>query len=272
MLFTIRARLKAFIIWGIVKADSDTFRDPTFIAFKSGVIVSHMKSASEFFSSIRDLVNQHADDNSSSAVDSAWLGSALPKNFTNVTHGIEALGLDILNATGSVRTIFDPSKPSGLNNGKGKESDSKDWVESDTDEQLMLFVPFQSAVKLHSIHITSLPPTTDEDEEDDEDDETPSRPETVKLFCNTHQILGFDEADEREATQVVNLKPEDWNEEGTAVITTKFVKFQNCSGLTIFFVDVEREGGNKVRVDRLRMVGEVTVEKIDMTKLKQQEE
>jgi len=256
-----------------VEADSDTFRDPTFIAFKSGVIVSHMNSASEFFSSIRDLVNQHAGDSSSSVVDSAWLGSVLPKNFTNITHGIETLGLDILNATGSVRTIFDASKPSSLSNGKGKESDSKDWVESDTDEQLMLFVPFQSAVKLHSIHITSLPPTVDEDEEDDEDedDEAPFRPGTIKLF-NTHQILGFEEADERQATQVVNLNPEDWNEEGTAVITTKFVKFQNCSGLTIFFVDVEREGGKKVRIDRLRMVGEITVEKVDMTKLKQQEE
>jgi hypothetical protein len=233
-----------------------------------------MSGVTELIEKLPDLsktIESSADGGASSS-DSYWLGAPITaKNYSNITSSVETSGLDIMNANtaiGSARILFEGTKPSGLSNkGKGK-GEVNDWVESDTDEQLMLFVPFQAAVKLHSVQITSLPPPVDEDEDDDE---APSRPKTIKLFCNTHNILGFEEAEEREATQVVELKPEDWNNDGTAVIPTKFVKFQNCSGVTIFFLDVEREGGEKVRVDRIRVIGENMGEKIDMAKLKQEE-
>ena len=208
-----------------------------------------------------------------------WLGAAIAaKNYSNITSNVELTGLDLLNASaalGGPRTLFEGTKPSALGKkGKGKAEGKGDWVESDTDEQLMLFVPFQSAVKLHSIQITSLPPPSgggsNDSDDDDDDDELPSRPKTIKIF-NAHHILSFDDAEDRVATQEVELKPEDWNANGTATIATKLVKFQNCSGVTFFFRNVEREGSEKVRIDRLRMVGEVVAEKVDLTKLKQEE-
>lgn len=198
----------------------------------------------------------------SNTTDSSWLGAPIStKNYSNITQSIELQGLDILNANaslGGARSLFEASKPSG----KGA-----DGVESDTDEQLMLYVTFHGTVKLHSIHITSLASA----DEGEDDDEAPSRPRTIQLFCNTHQILSFEDAEDRVPTQIIELKAEDWKD-GTAVITTKFVKFQNCSAFTMFFVEAERPGAEHIRVDRIRVVGEVMGEKLDMNKLKQQEE
>lgn len=187
---------------------------------------------------------------------SEWLPKPLPKNTYNITDAIETPRLEMLNSTDNVKVLFGRSKP------EGKEGD---YVVSDTDEQLMIFIPFQSAVKLHSLQLTSL--ASSDMEEDD--DEVPSRPKTVKLYVNTSQVLGFDEAEGREATQTVELE---WDSEGNAVVMTRFVKFQQCAGVTVFFVDVEREGAEKCRVDRVRVVGEKMGEKVDMTKMKQQEE
>jgi hypothetical protein len=224
-----------------------------------------MEGVTSLLSSLPELSKSLAASDTAAAgpsADTMWLGSPLSaKNYANITGSVELPGVDILNANtslGAARVLFDAKKPSG---------DPADGVESDTDEQLMLFIPFQTAVKLHSIQITSLAPGVDAEDED-----APSRPATVKLFCNTHHIVGFEEAEEREATQTVTLEPKDWNKDGTAVINTKFVKFQNCSALTIFFVDVEREGAEKVRVDRIRLIGEVMGEKVDMSKLKQEQE
>ena len=50
--------------------------------------------------------------------------------------------------------MFEDSKPSGLLKGKAAEKPAKDWVESDTDEQLMLFLPFQSTLKVHTLQVS----------------------------------------------------------------------------------------------------------------------
>lgn len=168
---------------------------------------------------------------------------------------------------GSARILFDAMPPSRRTiSGKGKGKDSSedpDWIESDTDEQLMLFIPFQSTVKIHTIQFTSCPP----DPEDEDDSDTPSRPRTIKIFPNTPNILSFDDALEGTAVQTIELKPGDWDKNtGTADVPMRFVKFQNVSSMTIFFVDVEKEGAEKVRVDRIRLIGECG-EKKEMGKL-----
>ena len=180
------------------------FRDPTFLAFKNGTIVSRMSGVQELVKAIRGLLGHLSSGSSSSGASGSsggaaagaedsnvshhWLGAAITtKNYSNITSNIEDTRLDILNANtalGGPRRLFEGTKPSALDNkGKGKAEEKGDWVESDTDEQLMLFVPFQSAVKLHSIQITSLPPPPpppsggdDDDDYDDDDDELPSRP------------------------------------------------------------------------------------------------
>ena len=193
---------------------------------------------------------------------STWRAASLPKGYSDITDQVDIRGLDLLNSDsecGTVRTLFDGSKPSSLEDSKGKgksngDADKKDWVQSDTDEQLMLFVPFMSTLKVHTLHITSLPPKGD--------DEAPMRPKTIQIYSNRAHVLGFDEAEDLPATQSLTLGPRDYDEKtGTANVELRFVKFQNVTSLVIFVVD-GIGSGEKVRIDRLRIVGE-TGEKRD---------
>ena len=181
---------------------------------------------------------------------------------------MDVRGLDLLNSDsdyGTARTLFESSRPSALNSGNGKgkgpangDEEKKDWVESDTDEQLMLYIPFMSTLKVHTLHITSLPPKDGED--------VPMRPKTIQIYSNRAHVLGFDEAEDVAATQKITLTPRDWDEKtGTAKVELRFVKFQSVTSLVVFVVDGEGDG-EKVRVDRLRIVGE-TGEKRDPGKL-----
>lgn len=88
-----------------------------------------------------------------------WRIGTLPKGYSDVTDQVDIKGLELLNADsefGSVRTLVDTSKPSALSKGKDTDSRAKDWVVSDTDEQLMLYMPFQSMLKVHTIQVGSI--------------------------------------------------------------------------------------------------------------------
>jgi hypothetical protein len=94
---------------------------------------------------------------SGSSGDSAWLSGELPRGMSDVTDQVDLKGLELLNSDsdfGTVRTLVERSAPTSLKN-KGKEAEGKekDWVESDTDEQLMLFMPFQAMLKVHTIQV-----------------------------------------------------------------------------------------------------------------------
>jgi hypothetical protein len=204
----------------------------------------------------------------SSSSGGKWLGAGLPRGYSDVTDQVDVRGLDLLNADsefGGVRTLFETTAPSSLGKGKGAASGSdtkKDWVESDVDEQLMLYIPFTSTVKVHTIQLTSLPPKSD----DEDDDEIPLRPKTIHLYTNKQHNLGFEEAEEIPATQTIELKASDWDEKtGTAKLELRFVKFQNISSLVMFVVDGDGSG-ERTRIDRVRIIGEAG-EKRDMGKL-----
>lgn len=92
---------------------------------------------------------------SSSTAGIAWKGADLPRGYTDISDSVDVRGLELLNADDthfSVRNLFNKSKPSALSKDKAS-SEEKDWVESDTDEQLLLYAPFNSAVKLHTIQV-----------------------------------------------------------------------------------------------------------------------
>jgi len=126
----------------------------------------------------------------------------------------------------------------------------------------MLFMPFQSTLKVHTIQIPSLPPASEDD------DEVPMRPKTIQLYTNRAHILGFEEAEDVPAAQSITLESKDWDATGTATLSLRFVKFQNVTSLVLFIVDGDGEG-EKVRVDRIRLIGETgekrdgKIEKID---------
>ncbi|KAK4697972.1 thioredoxin 1, partial [Lecanoromycetidae sp. Uapishka_2] len=242
---------------------------PTFIVFKNKEIVENMKGADpRKLQGVVKKLSAEADSDGTngfgetSGSSSSWTAMNPPKGYSNVTDQVDVRGLDLLNADsecGTARTLFDGSMPSSLDTGKGKEKatsneeEGKDWVESDTDEQLMLYIPFMSILKVHTLLITSLPP---------KEDDAPMRPKTIQIYSNRSHVLGFDEAEDLPATQTITIAPGDWDEKtATAKTELRFVKFQNVTSLVIFVVDGEGDG-EKVRIDRLRIVGE-TGEKRD---------
>lgn len=258
---------------------------PTFLVFKNTKEVSRIRGAdpAKLSEAVRKLAAE-ADASSSGAagfdeasgsgsVGGTWRGvAALPRGYTDVTDQVDVRNLDMLNGDGdfgSARVLFESGRPSGLSSkakGKGKEQQDgagskHDWVESDTDEQLMLYMPMQATLKIHTMHITSLAGATDGG-----DNEAPMRPKTLRLYVNRAHVLGFEEAEDVPATQVIELRPSDWDAEtGTAAVELRFVKFQNVSSLVMFVVDGEGSG-ERCRVDRLRFIGE-TGEKRAMGKL-----
>ena len=198
----------------------------------------------------------------------SWLGAAAPQGYGDVTSEVDVRGLDLLNSSsefGGARSLFQSSQPATLEAGKGKskatqQDEGKDWVQSDTDEQLMLYIPLQATIKVHSLHITSLP------QKAEEDDEAPMRPKTIKLYTNRTNVLGFDEADDLAETQAFTLNTSDWDEKtGTVVLPLRFVKFQAVYSLVVFVVDGDGDG-EAVRLDRMRIFGEVG-EKRDQGKI-----
>ncbi|KAK2789603.1 hypothetical protein FQN52_005942 [Onygenales sp. PD_12] len=255
---------------------------PTFIIFKNGSVAHSIRGANpqllmakvqEFASSIgsSDGNNGNNGAESSGEAGSCWLGGSTPKGYSEISDQIEIKGIDLLNCDNEIgpgRSLFAPEKPSGLsaaggNDGKGKAkaSTAADWVESDTDEQLMLYMPFQSSLKVHSLQITSLPPAAGED-----DEEVPMRPKTIKLYTNRAHIIGFEDADDETPTQEVELAAKDWDAKtGTANVELRFVKFQRITSLVVYFVDGDGDG-ERIRVDRVRIFGEAG-EKRDMGKL-----
>lgn len=237
---------------------------PTFMVFKSGreskrIRGADMKALDQAVKQIAQESAQAAHDqeegaSAAAASGAGWMGAGLPRGYGDVTDAVDQLNLDFLNLdseAGGARAIFETSKPSSLGaKGKAAEGAKKDWIESDTDEQMMLFMPFQSTLKLHTLHITSLPPS------DGDDDETPGRPRTLQLYTNRSHTLGFDEADGEPATQKIELSEDSWDKEtGTAKVELRFVKFQNISSLVIFVVDGDGDG-EKTRIDRLRLIGD----------------
>ena len=259
---------------------------PTFMIFKSGQVVEKVKGADP--RKLQDVVKKLAAEaeggpsssgfGGATGSGSSWRVGDLPGGYNDVTDQVDIKGLELLNADsdfGTVRTLVDSGKPTGLQKGKASGTASKDWVESDTDEQLMLFMPFQCTLKVHTLQvrlcdtvtkdstnilqITSLPPTADDD------DEVPMRPKTIQIYSNRAHILGFDEAEDIPATQSITLEAKDWDETGTATLSLRFVKFQNISSLVLFIVDGDGDG-DRVRLDRIRIIGE-TGEKRELGKL-----
>ncbi|KAI9845475.1 MAG: hypothetical protein M1837_004813 [Sclerophora amabilis] len=273
---------------------------PTFMIFKNAKAVSTIRGADprKLSEAVQKLATEAESNGSASSGGfgeatgsggDTWMGATPPRGFKDVSDQVDIKNLDLLNADsdfGNVRTLFEKGKPTGGTKaagavkGKGKSTETAaaaaggqgerkpDWVESDTDEQMMLFMPFQSTLKVHSLHITSLPPTrsASADGEDDDDDEIPMRPKTISVYSNRAHVLGFEEAEDIPATQTITLSPGDWDEKtGTAKVELRFVKFQNVTSLVVFIIDGDGES-EKVRVDRLRIIGE-SGEKREMGKL-----
>ena len=114
------------------------------MVFKNKQAVTTIQGANpqKLQQAINKIAQEADSDGGSSTSGFGWTGLSLPKGYGDVTDQVDVLGLDLLNSDsdyGNARTFFDGSSPSTLQvgKGKGKEETKKDWVQSDTDEQLV---------------------------------------------------------------------------------------------------------------------------------------
>jgi len=123
------------------------------------------------------------------------------------------------------------------------------YLESDADEQLIINIPFNQPVKLHSLKIKGP---------------ADSGPKTVKVFINQPSTLDFDQASQMEPTQLLELTQKQV-EEGE-IIGLRFVKFQNVQNVQFFIAD-NQSGSDKTRISMLKIFG-TPINATDMTQFK----
>ncbi|XP_068635591.1 PITH domain-containing protein At3g04780 [Aristolochia californica] len=134
---------------------------------------------------------------------------------------------------------------------QGYREDEGLCLESDADEQLLIYIPFTQVIKLHSVVVEGP-------EEDG--------PRTVKLFANKEH-MGFSNVNDYPPSDSITLTPD--NLKGKPV-TLKYVKFQNVRSLTIFIED-NQSGADITKVQKIALYG-TTVETTDMKGLKKIED
>jgi len=111
------------------------------------------------------------------------------------------------------------------------------YLESDCDEQLIMNLGFNQALKLHSMKINCT---------------TGNGPKNIKVFINQPRTLDFDSATSMEPLQMIELSKDDLNEDG--VIPLKYVKLQNVMNFTLFVKD-NQSGDETTRIDNLVLLG-----------------
>lgn len=77
----------------------------------------------------------------------------------------------------------------------------------------------------------------------------------IHLYINRPQNMDFGEADGTDPTQAITLTDADWNEEGTANVPLRFVKFQKTTTLIVYVQKGDGEA-ETVRLDRLKLIGD----------------
>jgi hypothetical protein len=135
---------------------------PTFIVYRNGQVADRVQGANP--RKLQMIIKELSDEanaasatagegsGSSGAESAVWRGAALPRGYTDITDQVEMRRCDLLNSDDSLRVLFDPVRPSALDKGKAKAG-TKDWIETSTDHQLLLFMPFRSVLKLHTLQV-----------------------------------------------------------------------------------------------------------------------
>ncbi|KAJ3216145.1 hypothetical protein HDU67_009872 [Dinochytrium kinnereticum] len=189
---------------------------PTFQFYKAGQKVAEMKGANP--GQLEQLVTAHqgpADESSS-----------IPSlgNHIDLLEFITQKQVVCLNQSDkhTVKSIF-----------------TKDvqYLESDCDEQIIIEIPFQQSVKLHSIRIVAP---------------LDNAPKTIRTFVNRSSTLSFDEVDSVAETERLELTPESYGE--NVIIPLRFVKYQSVHSITLFIQD-NLSGADTTVIQQLVLYG-----------------
>ncbi|KAJ3060315.1 Thioredoxin-like protein 1, partial [Quaeritorhiza haematococci] len=203
---------------------------PTFQFFKAGSKIAEMKGANP--QDLERLIKEHQGPADTESSVPAALGG-----HSDLTEYITLNQLDCLNQQDShtVRSIF--------------TKDEATFLESDVDEQLIISIPFNQTVKLHSIRIVAP---------------ADKAPQTIKTYVNRPNTLSFDETDSVQETECLNLTAKDY-EEG-AIIPLRYVKYQNVHTLQLFIAD--NLGGEETTVIKQLIIYGSPVETTQMKDFK----
>ncbi|KAL9393317.1 hypothetical protein Peur_012602 [Populus x canadensis] len=174
---------------------------------------------------------------------SAESATAIPRGQVDLLDFVDFSGVECLNQSTS-HSLSNAIK-------QGYREDDGLNLESDADEQLLIHIPFNQVIKLHSIAIKGP-------EEDG--------PKTVKLFSNKEH-MGFSNVNDYPPSDTVVLSPDTLK--GKPVVL-KYVKFQNVLSLTIFIEDNQLDS-EITKVQKIALFG-TTVETTDMKSLKKIED
>lgn len=120
---------------------------------------------------------------------------------------------------------------------QGYREDDGLVLESDTDEQILIHIPFQFAVKISGILVRST---------------EAGRPKRVKLFVNNN-VIGFSEAMESKAVYEFDLAEQQLSGENPIALPT--VKFRNVNCLSIF-VESNIDEEDTTTIQKIVLLGE----------------
>lgn len=110
------------------------------------------------------------------------------------------------------------------------------FLQSDCDEQLIISITFNQAVKVHSLKIKAP---------------ADKGPKDLKIFINQPRTLDFDMAESCSSVQELELTPNDL--ESNPVIL-RYVKFQNVNNIQIFIRNNQAED-EITQIDHIAIIG-----------------
>ncbi|KAJ3181801.1 hypothetical protein HDU87_000819 [Geranomyces variabilis] len=204
---------------------------PTFQFFKANAKIAELKGANK--GGLEQLVKQYQGPADEST-------AGIQGGHSDLTEFVTLNQIECLNQSDEhvVRNMF--------------QKDGS-YLESDVDEQLIVNIPFNQAVKLHSIKI--IPESIEK------------APKTIRTFVNPPAIIGFDDADSVEPIETIELTEKDYD--SGAIIPLRFVKYQSVHNVNIFVKD-NIGGGEVTAIKQLIFYG-TPVETTKMSDLKKAE-
>jgi len=110
-------------------------------------------------------------------------------------------------------------------------------MKSDCDEQLLISVAFNPAVKLHSVSVTGGPE---------------GGPTSIRLYANAGRELDFDDMESLPSTQTLELTRQDIS--SGQPVPVKYVKFQDVLTLALF-VPANFDGSDETCIQRIKLIG-----------------
>ncbi|KAL9643222.1 hypothetical protein ABK040_014679 [Willaertia magna] len=128
------------------------------------------------------------------------------------------------------------------------------YLESDMDEQLIIYIPFQCPVNITSFNLKMK--------------DKQSCPKSFKCFVNSNVKIDFENVENIKVVDEIEIDEEEANSKEGMNISLKVVKFRNVNYLVIFIND--NYGNEKTRIYNLTIIGTPIMNSgMDLNKLQQ---